>query len=768
MAQSLLELGISTGKWDSGLKKAQSSLNNFIQAQGGLNAALDKENQKIGQFVGMMGKMESTAKTAKGQMNDYKGSIEQLSAAYNRMTDAQKQSIGPAYLQAIDSMKQKFKEAKAQVDALNQSMNDIKAPEISTGGFLGGLGGKLDGMLQVFGGNLMTKGAGMLASLASEMGDMVKQGIELARAGEGIRLAFEKLNNPQLLDGLREATHGTVTDIELMKAAVKFNDFRLPLDQLGTMLAFAQQKAKDTGQSVDYMVDSIVTGLGRKSLMILDNLGLSATEIKDKMAETGDMTKAVGEIIREQMSKAGDYVETAADRQAQATVNVQNKLEEMGRKFQPLAEEGASMWNSIKLGGLTLITSVLDPLIAKYTKLGLLMGQYGNLGGSSKVGRMLGNLGNGGERAQGIYQQQQAQFWKYINPREAYLNDLQKWRSGDRSKGLQERVNAGRERFGVDDREIRAQVDAAKRMLKEYQEGAKGILSPKVTELDKTTQTVDTLKKKLKDLQADYKAAIKSGDSGKASDLLKQINQTKKDIKGLNPDALKTTHTATPAEQAANTIKTAEQEYSRALEKAAMEVDNGRATTADAKKAEYNATMALWTAYSKAADTVPSNEGYRQRMTELESSIKTLGGEVTQSAEAQKASEQAARELAQKQKNLAQATEDAAKAQQTGDLKAFYQAQAKAVQNGGAIAANTNFKASESNVAAFVQHLNEEIAKANPGELLYNQLTSRLKDAQALQTVITQAVKNGVQMPEDFNVQKLWTSIFTENGDIPN
>ena len=85
------------------------------------------------------------------------------------------------------------------------------------------------------------------------------------------------------------------------------------------MLAFAQQKAKDTGQSVDYMVDSIVTGLGRKSLMILDNLGLSAAEVKDKMKETGDMTKAIGEIIREQMAKAGDYVETAAGLQPKPT-----------------------------------------------------------------------------------------------------------------------------------------------------------------------------------------------------------------------------------------------------------------------------------------------------------------------------------------------------------------------------------------------------------------------------------------------------------------
>jgi hypothetical protein len=190
----------------------------------------------------------------------------------------------------------------------------------------------------VFGGNLMTKGAGMALSFAGEIKDMVAQGIELAKAGEGVRIAFQRLGRGDILDGLRKATHGTVTDLELMKAAVKFNDFKLPLEELGTMLAFAQQKAKDTGQSVDYMVDSIVTGLGRKSLMILDNLGLSATEIRDKMKETGDMTKAVGAIIREQMQKAGDYVETAADRAAQANVSLQNKMEELGRKFAPIEE----------------------------------------------------------------------------------------------------------------------------------------------------------------------------------------------------------------------------------------------------------------------------------------------------------------------------------------------------------------------------------------------------------------------------------------------
>ena len=417
MAQSLLELSVGTGKWDAGLKKAQSALNNFVNAQGGLQQALDKDNGDMAKFVKMMGNISSSANTAKGQMNDYKRALEQLTTQYNMMSDAQKKSIGPDYLQAIEALKAKFQQAKMQVDDFNRSIGDIKAPTISGGG--GGLfsGDKLSGMLQVFGGNMMTKAVSWAASFASEMGNCVKQGIELAKQGEGIRMAFERLGRGDILNGLRDATHGTVTDLELMKAAVKFNDFKLPLEELGTMLAFAQQKAKDTGQSVDYMVDSIVTGLGRKSLMILDNLGLSAAEIKDKMKETGDMTKAVGAIIREQMAKAGDYVETAADRAKKADVELKNAMEELGRTFQPLTDSASNMWNNIKIGCIDLLNNAVKPLINAFTEASRLRKEF-EKSSKTNVDRMIANLGDGqGPKALELYNRQLATFDRVIAKR---------------------------------------------------------------------------------------------------------------------------------------------------------------------------------------------------------------------------------------------------------------------------------------------------------------------------------------------------------------
>ena len=350
-SNSILKLQVDDKQYEASLKSAQSGMQALMDALRQSGKAFNDVDKQTEQYVRELGKMEAKATTTRGRIGEMSSAFIELSQVEKQLTNQERQSpVGKALTESLEQLKRRTIDAKNELENLNSELNG--AGKASGGGLFGG--GKLDGMLQVAGGNLMAKGVGMAASvlsnLTSEISECVTQGIELAKQGEGIRIAFERLGRGDILDGLREATHGTVTDIELMKAAVKFNDFKLPLDELGTMLAFAQQKAKDTGQSVDYMVDSIVTGLGRKSLMILDNLGLSATEVKDKMKETGDMTKAVGAIIREQMAKAGDYVETAADRAAQANVSLQNKMEELGRKFAPLEEASNSLWTSMKIG----------------------------------------------------------------------------------------------------------------------------------------------------------------------------------------------------------------------------------------------------------------------------------------------------------------------------------------------------------------------------------------------------------------------------------
>ena len=384
MTDLISRLKLESGEFDSKIKRAGQELMAYSEHCRKMGLEMGYANRDAKDFAKDLGDMQTTSTTARGKISELSDAFVNLRVMYKNMTDEEKNNqFGKNLAASLDNLKTRIQEAKRDLADVTSELNGKSS---AGGGLFSGMGSKIEGALAVFGGNLMTKAAGAVASLGSEMADMVKQGVELAKQGEGIRIAFERLGRGDILQGLRESTHGTVTDLELMKAAVKFNDFKLPVEELGTMLAFAQQKAKDTGQSVDYMVDSIVTGLGRKSLMILDNLGLSATEVKDKMKETGDMTKAVGAIIREQMAKAGDYVETAADRAAQANVSLQNKMEELGRKFGPVEEASNQLWTSMKIGILDIIGGPLATLLNQLTEAGRLKNMLNNLNGESGSG----------------------------------------------------------------------------------------------------------------------------------------------------------------------------------------------------------------------------------------------------------------------------------------------------------------------------------------------------------------------------------------------
>ena len=303
-----------------------------------------------------------------------------------------------------------------------QSFGDIQKGFGSIQKGLNGLNGSFGtiiGSATKFAGALA--GVSIGANLVDELQQAVTESVKLWQSSEGIILAFQRINQPGLLDKLREATHGTVDDVNLMKQAIKFKDFNLDINQLGTYLAFAQQKAKDTGESIDYMVDSIVTGLGRQSVQILDNLGISATEIRNKMKDGGDMTNAVAEIIKDRMQESGDYIETAADRAAARQAKINNQMVEMGQTFNPLIEQARTFWDEMKLGAYECLTYTAR-LFNSFSEFGRKTNKMADFGGYGTVSKLLARLGNGQTQGQRqMYKNQLAYFDDRINANERSL-----------------------------------------------------------------------------------------------------------------------------------------------------------------------------------------------------------------------------------------------------------------------------------------------------------------------------------------------------------
>ena len=122
--------------------------------------------------------------------------------------------------------------------------------------------GNIDHSLKKLSGGFGALGGLIGATFAvNAIQEFAAESLDLAAKMQGVETAFNRLNDPNLLDNLRRATGGTVDDLKLMQTAVKAKNFRIPMDALAKGLEFAQRRAQATGESVDYMVDSFVTGM---------------------------------------------------------------------------------------------------------------------------------------------------------------------------------------------------------------------------------------------------------------------------------------------------------------------------------------------------------------------------------------------------------------------------------------------------------------------------------------------------------------------------
>ena len=226
---------------------------------------------------------------------------------------------------------------------------------------------KIDGMNKKSGDLMATfkKMAGVIgvAFGTQQIIAFTREAMMLAAKAEGVKAAFDKLNSPDLLSNLREATRNTVDDVKLMTAAVQANNFKISLEQLPKYFEFAQQRSRATGESVDYLVDSIVRGIGRKSALVLDNLGISLSELNKQLELTPDYATAVGAIIEREMAKSGEYVETTADAVDQLKTAMTNLKTEAGDVLndvfaKPLTEAAKSLTDFVQ--GIQMLRAELE------------------------------------------------------------------------------------------------------------------------------------------------------------------------------------------------------------------------------------------------------------------------------------------------------------------------------------------------------------------------------------------------------------------------
>lgn len=360
--QISLVVNVESSKAQQGIKKLENKLMSLrttnrqqLKSMVEMEAA-GKKNTK--EYKNMAEQYRATSKeirkTTKG-IADQTQKLDVLDMTMNQLRKQQKMlqrelddTVKALHPEAYGVLEQRLKDVSGRISELKQNAKSLG--EIASSDQVNGF----------FFGTMATRFADLLGQQTSKLKDFVSEsarvGVEMAEQADGVTKAFNAMDNPNLLDNLRKATKGTVNDVQLMTAAVQANDFRIPLEDLGKYLEFAQLKAQQTGQSVEYMTDSIVTGLGRKSPLILDNLGISAAEISEKTKETGDFMKAVAEIVDTQLAAAGETYISAADRAAQKTVELENAQKALGDEILPLKEQWDDAYADMQLNTISLIS----------------------------------------------------------------------------------------------------------------------------------------------------------------------------------------------------------------------------------------------------------------------------------------------------------------------------------------------------------------------------------------------------------------------------
>ena len=187
-------------------------------------------------------------------------------------------------------------EVKKAVQALNKvekEQKDIKKQNDGLKKSFANLGGAIAGAFAV----------GVIVNYS-------KESLMLKARTDSLTTAFKNLGrgvglNEQSLEKFRQATNGTVSDIDLMIQAN--NAMLLGIveneDQFADLIDSAQRLAKAVGQDALFGIESLTTGIGRQSKLMLDNLGivLDTNLAYEKFAEeNGKSVKALDENERKQ------------------------------------------------------------------------------------------------------------------------------------------------------------------------------------------------------------------------------------------------------------------------------------------------------------------------------------------------------------------------------------------------------------------------------------------------------------------------------------
>lgn len=245
----------------------------------------------------------------------------------------------------MDNLKTELKKANTEIEKLKGTMEKAD-----------GASGKL-----TKGFNMLKTAVGAYVSIQG-IKAITGQIMELGRQAsevDQLRTSFDRLaneyglNSQEILNDLKRLSVGTITTKDLVVSANRAMVLGVATstEEFGELMEISRLRARDMGISTQQAFDNIVTGIGRNSPLILDNLGIviKAEEAYQMYATSlgktveqltqAEQREAVKYAVIEQgnraVAEAGQLNLSYAEQMQQMTVTVQELRTEIGTKLLP-------------------------------------------------------------------------------------------------------------------------------------------------------------------------------------------------------------------------------------------------------------------------------------------------------------------------------------------------------------------------------------------------------------------------------------------------
>jgi len=186
-----------------------------------------------------------------------------------------------------------------------KTINQVKTEIAGIGQSADGVVGALGNLGAAFG--AIAGGAALLA-IGNAVKDLALLGAQAERIGTSFRTLAGSagVSADEMLTALRKASQGTITDTDLMLNANRAMMMGVTTDaaQMARLLEVAAVRGRAMGRSTAEAFNDIVTGIGRMSPLILDNLGIvtgGEAALKAYAESLGKTADALTDTERRQM-----------------------------------------------------------------------------------------------------------------------------------------------------------------------------------------------------------------------------------------------------------------------------------------------------------------------------------------------------------------------------------------------------------------------------------------------------------------------------------